>query len=179
MNERSELDTTKGRMRYIMDSHGVSVYGLCEGANERTKVYRQIYGDTMLSEETIQRFLERFADVSADWLLRGHGPTYLQHSPHTYITNNIHNSKETFGQMIFGNNGDVTVPSYDVQNVPTPAELGLAIRDVTTELRLKSIFFTYERTIADLRRHIEDLETNQELLHGWIKMHTPQQPSKK
>lgn len=175
MNERSDLDTTKGRMRYILESHSVSVYSLCDGANERTKVYRQIYGDTMLSEETIQLFLARFEDVSADWLLRGKGPTYLQHAQHTYITNNINGGNENFGQIIVGNTGEVKVPSYDVKNVPTPAELGLAIRDVTTELRLKSIFFTYERTIADLRKHIEDLETNQDLLHGWIKMHTPSQ----
>ena len=175
MDERYDLDTTKGRMRYILESHGVSVYNLCDGASERTKVQRQIYGETMLSEETIQLFLSRFEDVSADWLLRGKGPTYLQHAQHTYITNNINGGNDNCGNIIVGNSGEIKLPCYDLKNVPTPAELGLAIRDMTTELRLKSIIFTYERTIADLRQHIKDLEYNQDLLHGWIKMHTPSQ----
>ena len=61
------------------------------------------------------------------------------------------------------------VPTYDPKNVPTPAELGLAIKDITTELRLKSILFAYEQKIADLRKHIEDLEVNQTIWQGFVK----------
>ena len=176
MNERSDLDTTRGRMRYILESRQVSVYALCDGANERTKVQRQIYGDTMLSEETIQLFLSRFEDVSADWLLRGRGPTYVPTATNTYITNNggtINGAGGNGCTFDFGVAGKtVSIPTYDPKNVPTPAELGLVMKDLTTELRLKSILFAYEQKIADLRAHIRDLQDNQELLHGFIKMHT-------
>ena len=169
MSESDELLTTKQRMQYILEARGVSVYDLCNGGAERGKVGNQIYKDTALTEETIQLFLGRFSDVSADWLLRGHGPTYLPAASNTYITNNITGANDNLGQFIVGNSGEVKVPTYDPKNVPTPAELGLAIRDITTELRLKSILFAYEQKIADLRKHIEDLEASQTVWLGFAK----------
>ena len=76
MNGSDELLTTKQRMQYILESRNVSVYDLCSGGADRGKVGNQIYKETALTEQTIQLFLSRFEDVSADWLLRGHGPTY-------------------------------------------------------------------------------------------------------
>lgn len=169
MNGSDELLTTKQRMQYILESRNVSVYDLCSGGADRGKVGNQIYKDTALTEQTIQLFLSRFEDVSADWLLRGHGPTYLRQATNTYITNNISAANDNLGQIIVGNSGDVKVPTYDPKNVPTPAELGLAIKDITTELRLKSILFAYEQKIADLRKHIEDLEVNQTIWQGFVK----------
>lgn len=169
MNSSDELLTTKQRMQYILDTRGVTVYDLCKGGADRGKVGNQIYKDTALTEQTLQLFLARFSDVSADWLLRGHGPTYLPQASNTYITNNISGANDNLGQIIVGNSGNVKVPSYDLKNIPTPAELGLAIKDITTELRLKSIIFAYEQKIADLRKHIEDLETDQKIWQGFVK----------
>ena len=169
MNGSDELLTTKQRMQYILDTRGVTVYDLCKGGADRGKVGNQIYKDTALTEQTLQLFLSRFSDVSADWLLRGHGPTYLPQASNTYITNNISGANDNLGQIIVGNSGNVKVPSYDLKNIPTPAELGLAIKDITTELRLKSIIFAYEQKIADLRKHIEDLETDQKIWQGFVK----------
>ena len=169
MNGSDELLTTKQRMQYILDTRGVTVYDLCKGGADRGKVGNQIYKDTALTEQTLQLFLARFSDVSADWLLRGHGPTYLPQATNTYITNNISGANDNLGQIIVGNSGNVKVPSYDLKNIPTPAELGLAIKDITTELRLKSIIFAYEQKIADLRKHIEDLETDQKIWQGFVK----------
>lgn len=169
MNGSDELLTTKQRMQYILDTRGVTVYDLCKGGADRGKVGNQIYKDTALTEQTLQLFLARFSDVSADWLLRGHGPTYLPQASNTYITNNISGANDNLGQIIVGNSGNVKVPSYDLKNIPTPAELGLAIKDITTELRLKSIIFAYEQKIADLRKHIEDLETDQKIWQGFVK----------
>ena len=169
MNGSDELLTTKQRMQYILDTRGVTVYDLCKGGADRGKVGNQIYKDTALTEQTLQLFLARFSDVSADWLLRGHGPTYLPQASNTYITNNISGANDNLGQIIVGNSGNVKVPSYDLKNIPTPAELGLAIKDITTELRLKSIIFAYEQKIADLRKHIEDLETGQKIWQGFVK----------
>ena len=169
MNGSDELLTTKQRMQYILDTRGVTVYDLCKGGADRGKVGNQIYKDTALTEQTLQLFLARFSDVSADWILRGHGPTYLPQASNTYITNNIGGANDNLGQIIVGNSGNVKVPSYDLKNIPTPAELGLAIKDITTELRLKSIIFAYEQKIADLRKHIEDLETDQKIWQGFVK----------
>ena len=169
MNGSDELLTTKQRMQYILDTRGVTVYDLCKGGADRGKVGNQIYKDTALTEQTLQLFLARFSDVSADWLLRGHGPTYLPQASNTYITNNISGANDNLGQIIVGNSGNVKVPSYDLKNIPTPAELGLAIKDITTKLRLKSIIFAYEQKIADLRKHIEDLETDQKIWQGFVK----------
>ena len=169
MNGSDELLTTKQRMQYILDTRGVTVYDLCKGGADRGKVGNQIYKDTALTEQTLQLFLSRFSDVSADWLLRGHGPTYLPQASNTYITNNISGANDNLGQIIVGNSGNVKVPSYDLKNIPTPAELGLAIKDITTKLRLKSIIFAYEQKIADLRKHIEDLETDQKIWQGFVK----------
>jgi hypothetical protein len=173
MNGSDELLTTKQRMQYILESRNVSVYDLCSGGGDRGKVGNQIYKDTALTEQTIQLFLARFTDVSADWLLRGHGPTYLPQASNTYITNNgtINGAGVSNGSNFdFGVAGNqVSIPTYDPKNVPTPAELGLAIKDITTELRLKSILFAYEQKIADLRKHIEDLEINQTIWQGFVK----------
>lgn len=174
MNGSDELLTTKQRMQYILDTRGVTVYDLCKGGADRGKVGNQIYKDTALTEQTLQLFLTRFSDVSADWLLRGHGPTYLPQASNTYITNNISGANDNLGQIIVGNSGNVKVPTYDPKNVPTPAELGLAIKDITTELRLKSILYAYEQKIADLRKHIEDLEVNQHIWQGFVKSLTVQ-----
>lgn len=169
MNGSDELLTTKQRMQYILDTRGVTIYDLCKGGADRGKVGNQIYKDTALTEQTLQLFLARFSDVSADWLLRGHGPTYLPQASNTYITNHISGANDNLGQIIVGNSGNVKVPSYDLKNIPTPAELGLAIKDITTELRLKSIIFAYEQKIDDLRKHIEDLETDQKIWQGFVK----------
>lgn len=169
MNGSDELLTTKQRMQFILEARSVTVYQLCNGGEDRGKVGNQIYKDTALTEQTIQLFLARFPDVSADWLLRGHGPTYLPQASNTYITNNISGANDNLGQIIVGNAGSVKVPTYDPKNVPTPAELGLAIKDITTELRLKSILYAYEQKIADLRKHIEDLETDQKIWQGFVK----------
>lgn len=169
MNGSDELLTTKQRMQYILDTRGVTVYDLCKGGADRGKVGNQIYKDTALTEQTLQLFLARFSDVSADWLLRGHGPTYLPQASNTYITNNISGANDNLGQIIVNNSGEVKVPTYDPKNVPTPAQLGLAIKDITTELRLKSILYAYEQKIADLRKHIEDLETAQKIWQGFVK----------
>ena len=164
--------TTKERMRYILETRGVTVYALCNGSTERGKISNQIYKDTALTENTIQLFLQYFEDVSADWLLRGRGPTYHPQATHTYITNNTYNGggENNLGVVNVGSNtGNITIPTYNPAKIPSPAELGLVIKDVVTELRLKAIIYSYEQTIDNQRKHIKDLEDNQDLLHAAIK----------
>lgn len=69
-----ESPDIRDRIKKVLKDHdNASIYSLAGNETDRVKMTRQINGQVKVSMETVNRILERFPDVSAEWLLRGEG----------------------------------------------------------------------------------------------------------
>ena len=65
----------KNRLRKVLIAKSMSVPRIAGGVGvKRSTLYAQINGMAMLSADTLRLFLDKFPDLSAEWLLRGEGP---------------------------------------------------------------------------------------------------------
>lgn len=77
MIERATENSVKQRLTEILKIKRSTLTIIAEGnENVRVTLSRQISGKTALSFSTIDIFLEKFPDISAEWLLRGEGDMY-------------------------------------------------------------------------------------------------------
>lgn len=67
-------DDIKARLRRVLEEKKSNVSKITEGENvKRSTLSAQINGNSAVSYDTIKLFLRKFADLSADWLLKGEG----------------------------------------------------------------------------------------------------------
>jgi len=81
-----EENLLRNRIQMVLDSHKYTVYKLSTNESERSKLTNQIKGHTTISAMTVNRILETFPDVSAEWLLRGAGEMIKQ-PPQSIVAN--------------------------------------------------------------------------------------------
>ena len=85
MIEREMENAVKQRLRDILRVKRSNLTIIAEGVESvRVTLSRQISGRTALSFSTIDIFLDKFPDVSAEWLLRGQGDMF-KHTNHAPI----------------------------------------------------------------------------------------------
>ena len=85
MIEREMENAVKQRLRDILRVKRSNLTIIAEGVESvRVTLSRQISGRTALSFSTIDIFLDKFPDVSAEWLLRGEGDMF-KHTNHAPI----------------------------------------------------------------------------------------------
>lgn len=85
MIEREMENAVKQRLRDILRVKRSNLTIIAEGVESvRVTLSRQISGRTALSFSTIDIFLDKFPDVSAEWLLRGQGDMF-KHTNHATI----------------------------------------------------------------------------------------------
>ena len=68
-----EGNSLRVRIQSVLDAHKYTVYKLSTNESERSKLTNQIKGTTTISAMTVEKILNTFPDVSAEWLLRGVG----------------------------------------------------------------------------------------------------------
>ena len=89
MIEREMENAVKQRIRDILRVKRSNLTIIAEGVESvRVTLSRQISGRTALSFSTIDIFLDKFPDVSAEWLLRGEGDMFKHTNPATIQTQN-------------------------------------------------------------------------------------------
>ncbi len=67
-------DDIKARLRRVLEVKKSNVSKITEGENvKRSTLSAQINGNSAVSYDTIKLFLRKFADLSAEWLLKGEG----------------------------------------------------------------------------------------------------------
>lgn len=67
-------DDIKARLRRVLEEKKSNVSKITEGENvKRSTLSAQINGNSAVSYDTIKLFLRKFADLSAEWLLKGEG----------------------------------------------------------------------------------------------------------
>ena len=85
MENKLMQSTVKQRIKSILRAKKIQIPVLSEGdENLRRTLFRQINEDTTLSVSTAVFILEKFPDVSAEWLLRGEGDMF-KHTKHATI----------------------------------------------------------------------------------------------
>lgn len=67
-------DDIKARLRRVLEEKKSNVSKITEGEDvKRSTLSAQINGNSAVSYDTIRLFLRKFADLSAEWLLKGEG----------------------------------------------------------------------------------------------------------
>ena len=70
-------DDIKARLRQVLEIKKSNVSKITEGENvKRSTLSAQINGNSAVSYDTIRLFLRKFADLSADWLVKGIGEMF-------------------------------------------------------------------------------------------------------
>ena len=85
MENKLMQSTVKQRIKSILRAKKIQIPVLSEGdENLRRTLFRQINEDTALTISTVVFILDKFPDVSAEWLLRGQGEMF-KHTNHATI----------------------------------------------------------------------------------------------
>ena len=85
MNFTYEQNAVKQRLRLILKEKHMPLASIgAESDSLKVTLSRQVNGDTAVSFSVIALFLDKFPDVSAEWLLRGQGEMF-KHTNHALI----------------------------------------------------------------------------------------------
>ena len=85
MNFTYEQNAVKQRLRLILKEKHMPLASIgAESDSLKVTLSRQVNGDTAVSFSVIALFLDKFPDVSAEWLLRGQGDMF-KHTNHATI----------------------------------------------------------------------------------------------
>ena len=85
MNFTYEQNAVKQRLRLILKEKHMPLASIgAESDSLKVTLSRQVNGDTAVSFSVIALFLDKFPDVSAEWLLRGEGDMF-KHTKHATI----------------------------------------------------------------------------------------------
>ena len=85
MNFTYEQNAVKQRLRLILKEKHMPLASIgAESDSLKVTLSRQVNGDTAVSFSVIALFLDKFPDVSAEWLLRGEGDMF-KHTNHATI----------------------------------------------------------------------------------------------
>ena len=92
MNERKI--NTRIRLKQILSYYGVSENSLANGDKATQKRLNRQLKDSEITLDTILLFVERFPDVSAEWLLSGNGEMFKKVNEEKEKKDNINCSEQ-------------------------------------------------------------------------------------
>lgn len=103
----------KDRIRHLLTFKRETIADWADNETLRVRYRRQVNGEASVPVTTLMLILERYHDISADWLLMGEGPMRkADHAaPHIYNTRNEANGSSAGGSIYVGSS---TIP-YPVQ----------------------------------------------------------------
>ena len=88
------------RLQTLLNINKKTVEYLCPFPYDQEKLKRQIFGHSLITIRTLRLVLDRFPDVSAEWLVRGEGSMERNDIPVRQINNLVNGDNN--GNIIFG-----------------------------------------------------------------------------
>jgi len=144
----NEQRMLKERIQALLHRKNYSVIKLADNSDtDRMRYGRQINGNSVVSVDTVQKVLLTFPDVDANWLLMGEAPIFRSDHHMTRVYNTEYVNKVSDNASQFG-----------------PVNMG---KDTTQVIRDREIE-ERERTIAELRKRVEELERDKKMNQGII-----------
>ena len=167
------------RIKYVLSEKQISVAELAGSETQRIKFSRQLNGHNGLTLPVVVKVLDRFPDVSAEWLIRGEGQMDKSNhfAPHVHVAG---------GGSAFINEHGVNIGTQksDPIIIPTKDELEKLMRSPEGFFSIRTIFDAKDDAIAQrdaiihtLRDQIAQLTKDKELLSNLLSSLTSQSQS--
>ena len=167
------------RIKYVLSEKQMSVAELAGSETQRIKFSRQLNGHNGLTLPVVVKVLDRFPDVSAEWLIRGEGQMDKSNhfAPHVHVAG---------GGSAFINEHGVNIGTQksDPIIIPSKDELEKLMRSPEGFFSIRTIFDAKDDAIAQrdaiihtLRDQIAQLTKDKELLSNLLSSLTSQSQS--
>ena len=167
------------RIKYVLSEKQMSVAELAGSETQRIKFSRQLNGHNGLTLPVVVKVLDRFPDVSAEWLIRGEGQMDKSNhfAPHVHVAG---------GGSAFINEHGVNIGTQksDPIIIPSKDELEKLMRSPEGFFSIRTIFDAKDDAIAQrdsiihtLRDQISQLTKDKELLSNLLSSLTSQSQS--
>ena len=167
------------RIKYVLSEKQMSVAELAGSETQRIKFSRQLNGHNGLTLPVVVKVLDRFPDVSAEWLIRGEGQMDKSNhfAPHVHVAG---------GGSAFINEHGVNIGTQksDPIIIPSKDELEKLMRSPEGFFSIRTIFDAKDDAIAQrdsiihtLRDQIAQLTKDKELLSNILSSITSQSQS--
>lgn len=167
------------RIKYVLSEKQMSVAELAGSETQRIKFSRQLNGHNGLTLPVVVKVLDRFPDISAEWLIRGEGQMDKSNhfAPHVHVAG---------GGSAFINEHGVNIGTQksDPIIIPTKDELENLMRSPEGFFSIRTIFDAKDDAIAQrdaiihtLRDQIAQLTKDKELLSNLLSSLTAQSAS--
>ena len=167
------------RIKYVLSEKQMSVAELAGSETQRIKFSRQLNGHNGLTLPVVVKVLDRFPDVSAEWLIRGEGQMDKSNhfAPHVHVAG---------GGSAFINEHGVNIGTQksDPIIIPSQYELEKLMRSPEGFFSIRTIFDAKDDAIAQrdaiihtLRDQIAQLTKDKELLSNLLSSLTSQSQS--
>ena len=167
------------RIEYVLSEKQTSVAELAGSETQRIKFSRQLNGHNGLTLPVVVKVLDKFPDVSAEWLIRGEGQMDKSNhfAPHVHVAG---------GGSAFINEHGVNIGTQksDPIIIPTKDELENLMRSPEGFFSIRTIFDAKDDAIAQrdaiihtLRDQIAGLIKDKELLSNLLSSLTSQSQS--
>ena len=164
------------RIKYVLSEKQMSVAELAGSETQRIKFSRQLNGHNGLTLPVVVKVLDRFPDVSAEWLIRGEGQMDKSNhfAPHVHVAG---------GGSAFINEHGVNIGTQksDPIIIPSKDELEKLLRSPEGFFSIRTIFDAKDDAIAQrdaiihtLRDQIAQLTKDKELLRSLLESLTSQ-----
>ena len=158
------------RIKYVLSEKQMSVAELAGSETQRIKFSRQLNGHNGLTLPVVVKVLDRFPDVSAEWLIRGEGQMDKSNhfAPHVHVAG---------GGSAFINEHGVNIGTQksDPLIIPSKDELENLMRSPEGFFSIRTIFDAKDDAIAQrdaiihtLRDQIAQLTKDKELLSNLL-----------
>ena len=167
------------RIKYVLSEKQISVAEIAGSETQRIKFSRQLNGHNGLTLPVVVKVLDRFPEVSAEWLIRGEGQMDKSNhfAPHVHVAG---------GGSAFINEHGVNIGTQksDPIIIPTKDELENLMRSPEGFFSIRTIFDAKDDAIAQrdsiihtLRDQIAQLTKDKELLSNLLSSLTAQSAS--
>ena len=167
------------RIKYVLSEKQMSVAELAGSETQRIKFSRQLNGHNGLTLPVVVKVLDRFPDVSAEWLIRGEGQMDKSNhfAPHVHVAG---------GGSAFINEHGVNIGTQksDPIIIPSKDELEKLMRSPEGFFSIRTIFDAKDDAIAQrdaiihtLRDQITQLTKDKELISNLLSSLTSQSQS--
>ena len=164
------------RIKYVLSEKQMSVAELAGSETQRIKFSRQLNGHNGLTLPVVVKVLDRFPDISAEWLIRGEGQMDKSNhfAPHVHVAG---------GGSAFINEHGVNIGTQksDPIIIPSKDELEKLMRSPEGFFSIRTIFDAKDDAIAQrdaiihtLRDQIAQLTKDKELLSNLLSSLTSQ-----
>ena len=167
------------RIKYVLSEKQISVAELAGSETQRIKFSRQLNGHNGLTLPVVVKVLDRFPEVSAEWLIRGEGEMDKSNhfAPRVHVVG---------GGSAFINEHGVNIGTQksDPLIIPSKDELENLMRSPEGFFSIRTIFDAKDDAIAQrdaiiqtLRDQIAQLTKDKELLRSLLESITSQSQS--